>query len=273
MSAIILHQGSRHGRHHLFTRIFLTGFLALLCGAPHPARAAQSGEAPRQVTPTTHTTAQQATQDGWRPLFDGKTLAGWHGLGDNATPKLFRVESGIMHKLPGTPDETDLITDRSFDNFELEFEWKIKAGGNGGVKYNVSEKLSASNPPGNHSALGFEYQILDDAAQPADFPGKKKCGALYELVAPEAGKTHVKPLGEWNHSRILYDGNHIVHWLNGEKILEADLGSPVIKEALAKSKWRGYPWFGERRKGQIVIQNYQDEAWYRNIRIRELPTR
>ena len=162
----------------------------------------------------------------------------------------------------------DLITVRTFENFELYLEWKISRAGNSGIKYNVSEEMSTSHPP-DHAALGFEYQILDDEEHPdAKAGANRTAGALYDLIAP-TGK-RLKPVGEYNAARIVFSGNHGEHWLNGIKVLEYDLETPEMESRFASSKYRVYTRFSEKRKGHIVLQDHGDVVWYRNIKIREI---
>jgi hypothetical protein len=215
----------------------------------------------------------------WRSLFDGKTFDGWRGLGYDSVPSAYwKIENGTIRKLasgqvPRMPDGQpaaggDLITRDVFRDFELVFEWKISPGGNSGVKYNVSEEISMANAP-NHAALGFEYQVLDDSlAEDRLIPSHRAAG-LYDLIPPLTSKT-LKPVGEWNSSRIIFRGNHGEHWLNGSKVVEFDLGTPAMDSALAASKYRSIPNFAARRAGHIVLQDHVDEVYYRNIRIRIL---
>jgi hypothetical protein len=216
---------------------------------------------------------------GWRPLFDGRTLAGWRGLGYPGVPAAhWTVEDGAIKKIAsgkvavqadGQPTAGgDLMTDGTYRDFELAWDWKIAPGGNSGIKYNVSEELSTSMEP-RHAAKGFEYQMLDDDRHSDGKLPTHRAGALYDLVAPNADK-RLNPVGEWNHSVILLDGNHGEHWLNGQKVVEYDLGTPAMAAALAASKYASIPWFAERRAGHIVLQDHGDEAYVRNIRIREL---
>jgi hypothetical protein len=216
----------------------------------------------------------------WQSLFDGKTLTGWHGLGFSTTPAgLWVVEDGAIRHVEkgrgpvqadGQPlTGMDLVSDRSFDDFELAWEWKIARAGNSGVKYNVSESLStAMDPP--HAAKGWEYQIIDDAENEDNKLATHRSGALYDMLAPN-GRKQVNPAGQWNRSAIVFRGAHGEHWLNGEKVVEFELRSASFDSAFARSKYRTYPaWFPVRRKGQIVLQDHGDVVWFRNIRIREL---
>jgi hypothetical protein len=217
---------------------------------------------------------------GWKLLFDGRTLNGWRGIGRQNVPVgLWVVENGLIKKvnlgnvakLPdGRPVEGgDLMTLEAFNNFELYFEWKINKGGNSGLKYNVSEEMSEKYGT-KYSALGFEYQLLDD--KDALSKGKMKpsqlSGSLYDLLPSK--NVVLKPIGEFNNSRILVNGNHVEHWLNGVKVLEYEFGSKELNEAYKVSKFNQVPGFQEKRKGNLILQNHNDESWFRNIKIREL---
>jgi len=217
---------------------------------------------------------------GWQLLFDGRTLNGWHGLRFHGVPAgLWTVENGaIKHgvkkkgalQADGQPLEGfDLVSDSSYQDFELSWEWKISRAGNSGVKYNVSEDLSGSMPP-PHAAKGWEYQIIDDARNEDNKLATHRSGALYDMIAPNASK-RVHPAGAWNRSRIVLRGTHGEHWLNGVRIVAFDMGTAAFDSAFAKSKYATYPtWFPIRRKGQIVLQDHDDVVWFRNVKIRVL---
>ncbi len=216
---------------------------------------------------------------GWRMLFDGKSLAGWRGLGYDSVPtahwkvvdgSIMKVASGTVPRMPdGQPASGgDLMTVDTFRDFELVFEWKVVPGSNSGVKYNVSEKLSLQASK-NHAALGFEYQVLDDSLNDDNKVPSHRAGALYDLVPPNDEK-RLAPVGQWNRGRILLRGNHGEHWLNGRKIVSYDLGTPRMDALLAASKYRAVAGFADRRAGHIILQDHGDAAYYRGIRIREL---
>ena len=228
---------------------------------------------------------------GWRLLFDGTSFSGWRGLGYPGVPaEHWTIEDGAIKKVAtskvskqanGRPvPGGDLMTEAKFRDFELAWDWKITPVGNTGLKYNVSEALSTGVPetamrpstgtPGaSHSAIGFEYQMIDDDRHSDGKLPTHRSGALYDLITPNANK-RVNPVGEWNHSVVIFNGNHGEHWLNGAKVVEFDLGSPELTSALAASKYKTIPWFAERRTGHIVLQDHSDEVYFRNIKIREL---
>lgn len=218
-------------------------------------------------------------RDGWRLLFDGSTFNGWRGLGYDTVPTAhWKIENGTIRKLadgdvPRLPDGQpaaggDLMTKDTFRDFELTWEWKISRAGNSGVKYNVSEEISMANAA-NHAALGFEYQMLDDSLHEDNKVPSHRAGALYDLIAPSAAK-QLAPVGEWNSSRIVFRGNHGEHWLNGRKVVEFELGTPLMDSLLAKSKYHSIPNFAQKRAGHIVLQDHVDEVFFRNIKIRPL---
>ena len=248
---------------------------ALVFLAPAPGRAQ---DAPGGAPHNTLTAAERAA--GWRLLFDGATLKGWRGLGRDTVPTAFwTVRDGAIEKLasgqvPHAPDGQplvggDLMTDATYGDFELSWQWKISPGGNSGVKYNVSEQLSTTLEP-RHAAKGFEYQMLDDDRHADGKLPSHRAGALYDLVPPNASK-RLRPVGEWNTSRIVFRGPHGEHWLNGARVVAFALGAPPLPAALAASKYRVIPWFAERRRGPIVLQDHEDAVWFRDVKIRELP--
>lgn len=216
---------------------------------------------------------------GWQLLFDGRTFIGWRGLGYDSVPTAhWMIENGAIKKIasgkvPTLPDGQplvggDLMTVDSFADFELTWEWKVTPGANSGVKYNVSEEFSVAQAP-NHAALGFEYQILDDDRHEDGQLPSHRAGALYDLIAPGSRK-QLRPVGEWNQSRVVFRGNHGEHWLNGQKIVEFELGTAPMDSLLAKSKYRTIPGFANRRRGHIVLQDHGDEVYFRNLKVREL---
>jgi len=236
-------------------------------------------------TPPNELTATELNA-GWQLLFDGRTLVGWRGLGYDTVPTAhWVVENGAIKKIasgdaPRVADGRplvggDLMTVDSFADFELSFEWKVTPGANSGVKYNVSEAMSmAQGGAGTqggptHSALGFEYQILDDDRHEDGKLPTHRSAALYDLIAPNE-KKHVRPVGEWNRSRIVFRGNHGEHWLNGQKVVAFELGTARMDSLLAASKYKTIPRFGERRRGHIVLQDHGDEVYFRDIKVRPL---
>ena len=254
--------------------IALRPFVLALAGSLALAAIAVSQGSP--LAPNTLTDREKT--DGWRLLFDGKSFAGWRGIGRADVPRAhWTIEDGAIKKIKsgdvplqkdGQPlAGGDLMTVETFGDFELSFEWKISPAGNSGVKFNVSEEMSRANPPGT-AALGFEYQVLDDDLHADAKNGPNRTvGALYDLIPPDPAAKKLRPVGAYNSARIVFIGNHGEHWLNGAKILEFDLGTPRFADLLAKSKYRSITGFADRRKGHIILQDHTDEVWYRNIKI------
>lgn len=216
---------------------------------------------------------------GWGMLFDGKTSIGWTGMKGRPFPaKSWVIEDGMIRTTKDGSDG-DVVTTRPFDNFELVFEYRLAPGGNSGVKYGVQQEwlsphwLPDANPrfKANQaiSAVGYEFQIYDDDTMEHK-PGWElsSTGALYLLEAPQ-NKNLNKP-GEWNSVRILVDGTHVEHWLNGSKLLEYELGSKELLAKVEKTKFRKAPGYGHKAPGYIVLQHHGSPAWFRNIKIREI---
>ena len=231
----------------------------------------------RGAAQNTLTPAEKAA--GWRLLFDGKTFAGWRGLGYDSVPRAhWKIVDGSIMKIPsgkvalmpdGQPAKGgDLMTIDAFGDFEFAFQWKATPGMNSGVKYNVSEEFSTKNAS-NHAALGFEYQVLDDDLNEDNKIPSHRAGALYDLLVPGDNKT-LKPVGQWNSSRIVFKGNHGEHWLNGAKIVDFDLGTARMDSALAKSKYKNIKGFADRRAGHIILQDHNEEVYFRDLKIRVL---
>ena len=231
----------------------------------------------RAQQPNQLTAADKAA--GWRLLFDGRTLTGWRGLGYDSVPTAhWQVENGAIRKIPSgkvalQPDGQplhggDLMTVDTFFNFELSFDWKVARRANSGVKYNVSEEYSLKHQPG-HAALGFEYQVEDDSLGDDITLDTHRAAALYDLIAANHRKK-LRPVGEWNTGKIVFRRKHGEQWLNGKKVVEFKLGSPTMDSLLALSKYHLYPGFADHRFGHIILQDHNDEAWYRNVKIRIL---
>jgi hypothetical protein len=244
--------------------------LAMFMAAP-PARAAGKPETAAEAKPgakaplNTLTSAEKAA--GWRLLFDGKSTKGWRAFKQQAFPTGTRwvIEEGALHRQPG-PRSGDIVTVDQFDSFDLTWEWKIAPGGNSGLKYLVEEAMSEKKDDG----VGFEYQMLDDDKHPDAKKGKdgnRTAGSLYDLI-PAARSKVLHPPGEWNESRLVVDGNHVEHWLNGGKILSYQRGSAEMKKLIAESKFKDIKGYGEVTRGHLLIQDHGNEIWLRNMKIR-----
>ncbi len=234
---------------------------------------------------------------GWQLLFDGRSFAGWDDPARKSPPgDSFSIEDGCFKAKANPKIDEDLFTERRFRDFELEFDWKISPGGNSGVKYLIQDHVfvtgqqrvrfedqvnaslknrPAGRPPaGQDYVIGFEYQLLDDQRNPDGRAGAThRTGALYDFVPPSSAAS--RPVGEFNHSRIVVRGSHVEHWLNGAKVVDASLDAPAIAADAAR-RWGAGSQVADllarlpRRDCPISLQNHNDEAWFKNIKIREL---
>ncbi len=219
--------------------------------------------------------------DGWQLLFDGETTTGWEGFNDTPFPsQSWAIEDGTIRTLAARSGG-DLVTVTQFENFELTFDWKIVKGGNSGVKYIVQKAWagpgyrphlsSARKAQSLLGATGLEYQILDDTTLNHKRKGWEysSCGSLYLLYKPDP-KRKINPPGEWNSSRIVVNGTHGEHWLNGMKIVEFEFNSPEMFSRVEQTKFKRVPGFGFKGEGHIALTHHNHPAWYRNIKIRPL---
>jgi hypothetical protein len=233
------------------------------------------------VTPL-NTLSAAEKRDGWKLLFDGKTFNGWRSYFETVDPsKGWSIEAGCFQNSKGNGRPRsgggDLMTTELFTDFDFRFEWSMPPGGNSGVYYLFQER---QEKPGigmymgddGRSPDGFEYQLLDDErhADALRNGPNRSTGALYFLVPPNETK-RLKPIGEFNESRIVVNGKHVEHWLNGTKIVEFDLGSPALLDAIARSKYKDLPGFGVKTRTRILLQDHGDEVRFRNLKIRTLP--
>lgn len=205
------------------------------------------------------------TDAGYTSLFDGKTLNGWRTY-QNKPADSWMVKDGVLYCKGSTTDKSDrradLITNDTFENFDLQLDWKIAPQGNSGILYMVTEEYSTSY------LSGPEYQVIDDVNFPEKLEDWQKVAANYAMhTAPTA---HPKPAGEWNHARIVVDHGHVQHWLNGEKVVEYDLWTDDWKKRKESGKWKDAPGYGMSKIGHIALQDHGSEAWFKNIEIKRL---
>jgi hypothetical protein len=260
--------------HRQFPLVSLVPVLALALGGCASTKGSTTGAIPDDGPANVLTADEQAA--GWRLLFDGKTTTGWRGHKMETFPQVrWVVEGGTIHRTPNQQkkeQEWDIITVDQFDNFDLRWQWKLGTRGNTGLKYLIDEAMATKK---QDEGIGFEYQMLDDNTHPdaaKGIDGNRRTGSLYDLI-PAAKDKVVNPVGQWNESRVLVDGNHIEHWLNGSKILSFERGSPEFKALIAGSKFKEIAGFGDVSRGPILLQDHGDEAWFRNIKLRPLPVR
>ena len=204
-------------------------------------------------------TSSVRPQQGEIALFDGTSLSGWTAAGGEPSTRGWLVENGALVR---TERSGAIYADNPFEDFELEFEWKLAKGGNSGVKYRV--RHYQKGVWGRPGWLGCEYQLYDDTRAPRPV---SSTGALYALYAPN-DKKKLNPPGAYNHSRIVVKGSRIEHWLNGDKIIEADTSSAEWRQRIAKSKFARVEGFAQNRKGLIQIQDHGSKVWFRKLLLR-----
>ena len=217
------------------------------------------------------TNQEDSDKKGWDILFDGSSTDAWRGYNmDHFPEKGWMIQDDALVFEPSDKGEwtsgLDIITKETYADFELELEWMVSKGGNSGIFYHILEQPEEAI---YWSAL--EMQVLDNEYHPDANMGKdgnRKAGSLYDLIP--ADPQNARPNGEWNQVRIVSSGNHIEHWMNGEKVLEFERFTPEWFKMLRNSKFREHNAFGAMREGHIGLQDHGDLVKYRNIRIRRL---
>ncbi len=194
-------------------------------------------------------------------LFDGTDLDHWRGYANEEVGAGWKVVDETL-MFDGESGGGDIVTREAYGDFELMFDWKVSEGANSGVMYRVS----LGDPAPYFS--GPEFQILDDSAHGDGTNEMTSAGALYAMYAPQ--EKELQEVGEWNTAKIVLNGNHVEHWLNGVKVVDAELHSDVWNEKLAASKFKDWEKFGKNEAGHIAFQDHGDQVWYRNIRIKSL---
>ncbi len=216
---------------------------------------------------------QQEKQQGWKLLWDGVSTNGWRGADKDDFPaKGWEIKDRCLTVCSGTGGEStnggDIITIETFDNFDLTVDFMLTPGANSGIKYYVVEGMNK----GVGSAIGLEYQLLDDVNHPdakAGVGGNRTCAGLYDLIPPLEGKALNAP-GQWNTARIVANDNHVEHWLNGKKTVEYERGTQLYRALVEKSKYAVYPSFGESPEGHILLQDHGNRVSFKNIKIKSL---
>ncbi|MDR1155106.1 MAG: DUF1080 domain-containing protein [Bacteroidales bacterium] len=205
---------------------------------------------------------------GWELLFDGQTLSGWRDYNGTGLTAPWAVEDGTLAASgKGSDGNGYIVTDRQYENFELAFDWKIAKGGNSGILYHVVERPQYEVP----YVTGPEFQLIDDAGFPEKLEDWQKSCADYAMHAADPAKTGLNPAGDWNTSKIVFDNGHVEHWLNGEKTVEFEAWTDDWFQRKNSGKWENAPEYGLAHRGVFALQDHGDRAWFRNIKLRELP--
>jgi len=214
--------------------------------------------------PETAVTTPDTTDSGWRFLFDGRTADQWRAYRGDSLPAGWQVVDGALTRVAKAGD---IVSREQFQDFELALEWKVESGGNSGIFYRVAEAPELETV----WQSGPEFQVLDDARHPDGRRPETSAGACYGLYP--APRDIVRPAGEWNEARIVVQGTHVEHWLNGHRVVAYELGSRDWEERVGRSKFAGLPRYGREPRGHIALQDHGDWVAYRNIRIRPISMR
>lgn len=224
-------------------------------------------QSPQKNTSMISDSTESKTADAseWQALFDGTSIDGWHTYGQNKVGEAWKAEDSLLHFTPGTAGGGDLVTNDTYDNFDLKLEWKISKNGNSGIIIYVQDDTAKYK---NTYNTGMEMQVLDNDGHPDGKIFKHKAGNLYDLI-PNTKET-VKPVGEWNQVQITSNNGKLDFYLNGENVVSTTLWDDNWKKLIAGSKFADMPGFGTFKSGHIALQDHGDQVWYRNIMIKRL---
>lgn len=223
-----------------------------------------------EVMSEDNTLTSKEKKEGWKLLFDGKTLNGWHKYGEESIGAAWQVNDNAIHL--NVSDKADwqaknggdILSQDAFENFHLQLDWKVAQNGNSGIIFYVHEDPSQYKFPW---MTGPEMQVLDNDGHPDSKIIKHRAADLYDLIT---AKETVKKAGEWNHAEIISNKGKLQFFLNGEKVLETTMWDDHWKEMIAKSKFHEFPGFGTYKKGKLCLQDHGDKVWFKNIKIKSL---
>jgi hypothetical protein len=197
--------------------------------------------------------------DGWKLLFDGKTVNGWRAFKSTTPPAGWKAVKGeLLRDASGG----DLMTSEQFGDFELRLEWKVAKNGNSGIMFRVTDQAGLTYE------TGPEFQILDNAGHKDGQNPMTSAGSNYAMHPPVRDVT--RPVGDWNEVRLIVRGAHVEHWMNGVKLLEYELWSEDWDKRMKASKFAKMPFYGRAKRGHLVLQDHGDLVWYRNVKIKPL---
>lgn len=224
---------------------------------------------PDSYAQTQHNTLTAKEQkQGWQLLFDGKSLDGWRDYNGTAITGPWMIQDGTIFAEGGGDDANGyIVTKKQYENFILTWDWKISKGGNSGMLYHVVERPQYKVP----YVTGPEFQLIDDVNWDGTLEEWQKCGVDYAMYLPDLTKQKVKPAGEWNTSKIVFDNGHVEYYMNGVKTIEFEAWTEDWFARKNSGKWNMAPEYGLARKGLICLQDHGYPAWFRNVKIKELP--
>ncbi|GAB3423566.1 DUF1080 domain-containing protein [Niabella aquatica] len=231
----------------------------------------EKNDAP-EVNVIPNSLSAQEIKDGWKLLWDGATTEGWRGAKLDIFPgKGWIMDGGLLKVVKSGGGEStnggDIVTTGKYKNFILKADFKITDGANSGIKYFVNPDLNK----GEGSAIGCEFQILDDEKHPdakLGVNGNRTLGSLYDLIPAPTDKPFRK--NDFNTAMVVVKGNEVEHWLNNTKIVTYSRNNQMWNALVAYSKYKDWPNFGNAESGNILLQDHGDEVWFRNIKIKEL---
>lgn len=210
---------------------------------------------------------EQEKADGWELLFDGKTMTGWRDYNGDSLTGPWTVNKGAIKAEGGGSDANGyIVTTQKYANFILQWDWKLSKAGNSGMLYHVVERPDFKVP----YITGPEYQLIDDANFPEKLEEWQKCGADYAMYLPPADQK-VNPAGQWNTSKIVFDNGHVEYWMNGVKTIEFEAWTDDWFARKKAGKWAEEDEYGLSDIGVICLQDHGYPAWFRNIKIKQLP--
>ncbi len=246
--------------------ILILTAIIFVAACTSPSGKDQANTANVAVDDSNNKLSDEEAREGWALLFDGKTMSGWRVF-KNLDNNSWEVSDGTLHCRAfddnGENMRADLISKDQYENFELKFEWKISPQANTGVIFHVTEELSETY------MTGPEYQILDDEGYPGEPVPSQLTGSNYHMYEAARDKK-MNPAGEWNESKLVVNGPHVEHWLNGGKVTEYDINSEEWNKRIDESKWKDFPKFAAATKGHIALQDHKHEVWFRNLKIKTL---